>query len=31
MDLEGDKFKEECGVFGIYSPEGYDVASIQAK
>ena len=28
MDLDGDKFKEECGVFGIYSPEGYDVASI---
>jgi len=28
MDLEGDKFKDECGVFGVYSPEGYDVASI---
>lgn len=28
IDLEGDKFKDECGVFGIYSPEGYDVASI---
>ncbi len=28
IDLEGDKFKDECGVFGIYSPDGYDVASI---
>jgi amidophosphoribosyltransferase len=28
IDLEGDKFKDECGVFGIYSPEGFDVASI---
>ena len=28
LDLEGDKFKDECGVFGIYSPEGFDVASI---
>lgn len=28
LDLEGDKFKDECGVFGIYSTEGFDVASI---
>ncbi|MGE5627187.1 MAG: amidophosphoribosyltransferase [Solirubrobacterales bacterium] len=28
MNLEEDKFQDECGVFGIYSPEGYDVASI---
>lgn len=23
-----DKFKEECGVFGIYSPEGLDVSAL---
>lgn len=28
MNLEGDKFRDECGVFGIYSTEGYDVAAI---
>ncbi len=26
--IEQDKFKEECGVFGIYSKSGLDVASI---
>jgi amidophosphoribosyltransferase len=28
VDLNVDKFKEECGVFGIFSPEGLDVAAL---
>lgn len=28
FDIEDDKFKDECGVFGIYSTEALDVASI---
>ncbi|NMM64195.1 amidophosphoribosyltransferase [Clostridium sp. P21] len=28
FDLEEDKFKDECGVFGIFSPDNLDVASI---
>lgn len=28
LDMEEDKFKDECGVFGIFSTEKLDVASI---
>lgn len=28
FDLEADKFKEECGVFGVYSRSGLDVATL---
>lgn len=28
FNLEEDKFKEECGVFGIYSNDGLDVSNI---
>lgn len=28
IDFENDKFKEECGVFGIFSQEGMDVATL---
>lgn len=28
FDIEDDKLKEECGVFGIYSTEELDVASV---
>lgn len=28
FDLEEDKFKDECGVFGIFSSENIDVASM---
>lgn len=28
IDLNIDKFKEECGVFGIFSTEGLDVATL---
>ncbi|WP_396125091.1 amidophosphoribosyltransferase [Clostridium sp. CX1] len=28
FDLEEDKFKDECGVFGIFSTEDLDVASV---
>ncbi|MBI6872802.1 amidophosphoribosyltransferase [Clostridium aciditolerans] len=28
LDFEEDKFKDECGVFGIFSKENLDVASI---
>jgi amidophosphoribosyltransferase len=28
LDLEEDKFKDECGVFGIFSTENLDVSSI---
>lgn len=28
FDLEADKFKEECGVFGVYSKSGLDVATL---
>ena len=28
IDLSNDKFKEECGVFGIYSNKSLDLASV---
>ena len=28
FNLEEDKFKEECGVFGIYSNDELDVSNI---
>ena len=28
MDPSNDKFKDECGVFGIYSNNPLDVASV---
>lgn len=28
LDFEEDKFKDECGVFGIFSTEGLDVSSM---
>ncbi len=28
LDFEEDKFKDECGVFGIFSKDNLDVASI---
>ena len=28
MDPQNDKFKDECGVFGVYANEPVDVASV---